>query len=135
MDIDNEKNSSCSLNEHECGCDEKKCNEKDCCEDKSNEGCGCGCGCGCGDGPGNKYITIVLEDNSELECQVLGIFGCNGNTYISLLNPTDDTVLLFRYVFNHDRTISVEDIVDDEEYEMVSKLFVAMHESQYEIVE
>ena len=75
MDIDNEKNSSCSLNEHECGCDEKKCNEKDCCEDKSNEGCGCGCGCGCGDGPGNKYITIVLEDNSELECQVLGIFG------------------------------------------------------------
>lgn len=135
MDIDNEKNSICSLNEHECRCDDKNSTEKDCSEDQSNEGCGCGCGCGCGDGPGNQYITIVLEDDSELECQVLGIFGCDSHTYIALLNPIEDTVLLFRYILNPDRTIGIEDIVDDEEYDMVSKLFVAMHESQYEIVE
>ena len=56
-------------------------------------------------------------------------------TYIAVLHPVEGTVILFRYNFNPDRTIGIEDIVDDGEYEMVSRLFVAMHGLQHEIVE
>ena len=134
MDIGKENKPCCSENEQVCECDAHQ-NSDQCNENQDSGGCSCGCGCGCGDGPGNQYVTLVLEDESELECQVLGIFGCDNHTYIALLHPIEETVLLFRYIFNPDRTIGLEDIVDDEEYEMVSKLFVAMHETQYEIVE
>lgn len=129
MNIENDKELNLSKNEHECGCD-----EYDSCKGSKDYGCGCGCGCSCGDGPGAQYLTVI-KDGSELKCQIVGIFGCGGHTYIAALCPVDETVLLFRYNFNPDRTIDIEDIMDDDEYEMVSKLFVAMHESQYEIVE
>jgi len=69
-----------------------------------------------------------------LKCQILGIFGGGGHTYIAVLHPIEETVLLFRYNFRQDRTVSIADIEDDEEYEAVSRLFVAMHDSQYEII-
>ena len=129
MDIETDKAQNFSTDEHECGCD-----GHDNCQDSHDDGCGCGCGCGCGDGPGTQYLTVI-ENDSELKCQILGIFGCDGHTYIAVLHPIEETVILFRYNFNPDRTIGIEDIVDDNEYEMVSRLFVAMHGSQYEIVE
>ena len=135
MEIENENKLCCSEQEHECGCENHQSSEKELSKDEDSAGCGCGCGCGCGDGPGDQYLTIKLEDESELECKILGIFGCGGHTYIAVFHPIEETVLIFRYIFNEDRTISVEDIEDDEEYEAVSKLFVAMHENQYEIIE
>jgi len=132
MNIEKENKLCCSGNENECVCHDHNSIENDSGGDQINEGCGCGCGCGCGDGPGDKYLTIILEDDSKLECKIIGMFGCDGNTYIAILNPIEETVLLFLYNFNQDRTIGIE---EDEEYEMVSKLFVAKHESQYEIDE
>lgn len=128
MDMDNEKTSCFSEKEHECKGDEQHSNA---------DGCGCGCGCGCGDSSGdvskdvqvNQYVTLIQPDSSELECQVLGIFqNCSFN-YVALLHPIEETVLIFRFFLNPDRSMDLVEIENDEEYEAMSELFVSKFDS------
>ena len=139
MDLNNENYSNSSEKEHSCGCGCSDHHENDCCgghdHDHDDCGCGghdhddCGCGCGCGHDHENQYLTLLLEDDSELKCQVLGIFESSGNSYIALLHPTEETVFLFRCYTKEDQTIDIEEIEDNEEYEAVSKLFLSLYNS------
>lgn len=137
MDLNNENNSNSSEKEHSCGCGCSEHHESDCCGGHDHDDCGCGghdhnhddCGCGCGHDHENQYLTLLLEDDSELKCQVLGIFESNGNSYIALLHPTEETVFLFRCYTKEDQTIDIEEIEDNEEYESVSKLFLSLYNS------
>jgi hypothetical protein len=145
MDLDNKKDTGSSEAGHSCVCGCSDHSENECCSGHEHDECGCGghdhgecgcgghdhgeCGCGCGHEHETQYLTLLLEDGSELKCQVLGLFENNGNTYISLLHPTEETVFLFRCYTRENNTIDIEEIEDNLEYEEVSKLFLSFYNS------
>lgn len=79
-------------------------------------------------------VTLTLDDNTELECVVLTIFEASGRDYIALL-PTEgedaDTgeVYLYRYS-EKDGQPELENIEDDDEYEIVSDAFDELLDEQ-----
>ena len=74
-------------------------------------------------------ITLTLEDDSELLCDVLATFpatvGGKEQMYVALL-PTDadedGEIFLYRFVENGD-DIEIFNIEDDEEFDIVSDAF------------
>ena len=37
-----------------------------------------------------EFITLQFEDSEDIECEILGVFDCDGQEYIALL-PDDGT--------------------------------------------
>ena len=73
-------------------------------------------------------ITLTLEDDSELLCDVISIFECKGKDYICLL-PADDPdgdFLFYRYKETADGDCELDDIESDEEFEDVADMFEEM---------
>ncbi len=73
-------------------------------------------------------VTLTLEDDSELECIVLTIFQAGDKDYIALLpmesqDTEEGEVFLYRYSETEDGTPNLENIEDDDEYEMVTDAF------------
>ena len=74
-------------------------------------------------------ITLTLDDDSELLCDVIATFPATINgkeqMYIALL-PTDATpeseIFLYRF-FEDGEDIDLQNIEDDEEFEIVSDAF------------
>lgn len=72
-------------------------------------------------------VTLTLDDGRDLECAILTIFEAGGRDYIALL-PLDDVeadegqVYLYRYC-EADGEPELENIEDDEEYEIVADAF------------
>ena len=101
-------------------CDETKCNG-DC------SSCG-------GDG---VTVTLTLDDDSTVECAIVGIFDGGDKEYIALLpldedgNPNEaGEVYLYRYFEDEDGNPSLENILDDEEYEIVADRFDEIQDEQ-----
>ena len=73
-------------------------------------------------------VTLTLDDGSELECIVLTIFPAGERDYIALL-PTEGAeaeegeVYLYRYSEDGEGTPDLQNIEDDEEYEIVADAF------------
>ena len=65
-------------------------------------------------------VTLTLDDGSELECIVLTIFPAGGKDYIALL-PME--VYIYRYSEDAEGNPDLQNIEDDEEYEIVSDAF------------
>ena len=93
-------------------CDETKCNG-DCAS------------CG-GDG---VTVTLTLDDDSTVECAIVGIFDGGDKEYIALL-PLDENgqnqngeVYLYRYSKDTNGQPKLENIESDEEYEIASDAF------------
>lgn len=72
-----------------------------------------------------ETIVLTLNDDSELECVVLGIFEHDDKEYISLVSIDDEQVLLYRYLENGDDSgdFTLENIETDEEFDAVSEVF------------
>ena len=73
-------------------------------------------------------VTLTLEDDTELECIVLTIFQAGDKDYIALLpmegqDAEEGEVFLYRYSETEDGTPNLENIEDDEEYELVADAF------------
>ncbi len=74
------------------------------------------------------YVTLTLEDDSEVECVVITIFEAGDRDYIALL-PTDDgdseegEVYLYRFDEDEEGNPSLSNIESDEEYEVVADRF------------
>ena len=74
------------------------------------------------------FVTLTLEDNSEVECVVITIFEAGDRDYIALL-PTDDDgseegeVYLYRFDEDEEGNPSLSNIESDEEYEVVADRF------------
>lgn len=74
-------------------------------------------------------ITLTLDDDSELLCDVIATFPATVNgkeqMYIALI-PTDaepeDDIYLYRFIDNGDE-IDVQNIEDDEEFDIVADAF------------
>ena len=81
----------------------------------------------------NKFNNLDdedLDDGSSMECQILTIFEADGRDYIALLpvdedeQPNEDgEVFIYRYSEDAEGNPSLENIEDDEEYEVVSDRF------------
>ena len=78
----------------------------------------------------DMFVTLDLEDGSSVECQILTIFEADGRDYIALL-PLDENgdtnedgeVFIYRYSEDAEGNPSLENIEDDDEYEVVSDRF------------
>ena len=74
-------------------------------------------------------VTLTLEDDTELECMILGTFEAGEHEYIALLPVSDDEddegdVLLYRYIAGEgDADPEIANIESDEEYELAADAF------------
>lgn len=80
-------------------------------------------------------VTLTLDDGSELECVVLTIFEAGGRDYIALLpmegeDAEEGEVYLYRYMEDQDGNPSLDNIEDDDEYEVVSDAFDELLDEQ-----
>ncbi|WMM26469.1 DUF1292 domain-containing protein [Tissierella sp. MB52-C2] len=123
-------------------------NKKDETFEYNDEHCGgCGCGCDCDDHDHevdgfdfedmdeNDIIYLTLDDDTELECNVLGIFEVEDVEYIALLPMGDDEVLLYRYVELEDNEFDLLPIENEEEFGTVSEAFEALFIDDEDFVE
>ncbi len=88
-------------------------------------------------------VTLDMDDGTQVECEILTIFEVNGQDYIALL-PTDEeaveeeegTVYIYRYFETEDGSPSLENILNDEEYEAVEEKFdELLDEAEFETFE
>ncbi len=84
------------------------------------------------------YVTLTLDDDSEIECIVITIFEAGERDYIALL-PMDDAesedgeVFLYRYSEDAEGNPILDSIESDEEYEIVADRFDEwLDEQEYE---
>ncbi len=97
-------------------CDETKCNGD------------------CSTCDGNVTVTLTLDDDSTVECAIIGIFEGGGQDYIALLpldengENSDGEVYLYRYAVENGAP-KLENIENDEEYEIASEAFDEMLDS------
>lgn len=92
------------------------------------------CGCGCNHSHSHdemQTITITLEDDTELECGIIGHFNVNEIDYIALLPEAFDEVLIYRYTETED-FVDIENIESDEEFLMVSEVFQSILDEEDE---
>ena len=78
----------------------------------------------------DMFVTLDLDDGSSVECQILTIFEAEGRDYIALLpldengdDNEDGEVFIYRYSEDAEGNPSLENIEDDDEYEVVSDRF------------
>ncbi len=76
----------------------------------------------------DETVTLVLEDDTEVECDVLAIFPVEEKSYVALL-PTDGpdaeegNVYLYRYTENENGEPEISDIEDEGEFNAASEVF------------
>ncbi len=80
-------------------------------------------------------VTLTLDDGSELECVVLTIFPAGERDYIALLpmegeEAEEGEVYLYRYTETEDGAPNLENIEDDDEYEIVADAFDELLDEQ-----
>ena len=80
-------------------------------------------------------VTLTLDDGSQLECVVLTIFDAGEREYIALLpmesaETEEGEVYLYRYTEDADGNPNLENIEDDEEYDMVADAFDELLDEQ-----
>ena len=72
------------------------------------------------------FVTITLEDDSEIECEVLTIFEVEEQDYIPLLHDNgeeDGEIFIYRYFEDEDGEPGLDNIETQEEFDMVSEVF------------
>lgn len=94
------------------------------------------CSCGCEHDHDHEMeemetMTLTLDDDTELNCGIIGVFEVDGIEYIALLPEDDDTVLIYQY--NEDgEEVELSLIEDDDTFEKVSQAFDELWEDEDE---
>ena len=74
--------------------------------------------------PQEMFVTLDLDDGSQLECQILTIFDVDNQNYIALVPvDNDEEVLFYRYFEDEEGNPSLENIDSDDEFDAVSDRF------------
>ena len=71
-------------------------------------------------------LTLFLDDNTEMDCDISAIFQVEDKDYIALTPIYDyETEEVFLYRVSHigDDDLNLENIVDDHEFERVAEAF------------
>lgn len=99
--------------------------------DNNQQPGGCGCGPDCNHDHDHDHdnehhsITLTLEDDTELLCQVLGNFEVDGKEYIALLPEDSEEVLIYNFSETDD-VVNIENIEDDAEFERAAAILEAL---------
>ena len=75
---------------------------------------------------GKVSVSIILEDDSVIECVVLNIFSAGDREYIAVMPENDNEeglVYLYRYSETEDGQPELTNIETDEEYEIAADAF------------
>ena len=80
-------------------------------------------------------VTLTLDDDTEVECVVLTVFNAGEHEYIALLpmegaDSEEGEVYLYRYSETADGTPNLDNIEDDDEYEIVAEAFDELLDAQ-----
>ncbi len=80
-------------------------------------------------------VTLELDDGTSVECAVLTIFPVGENDYIALLpldgeSAEEGEVYLYKYTESPEGEPSLDNIMDDDEYEAVADAFDELLDSQ-----
>lgn len=80
-------------------------------------------------------VTLELDDGTSVECEILTIFPVGDNDYIALLPTTGEAaeegeIYLYRYTETPEGEPSLDNIMDDDEYEAVADAFDELLDSQ-----
>jgi len=74
--------------------------------------------------PQEMFVTLDLDDGSQLECQILTIFDVDHQNYIALVPvDNDEEVIFYRYFEDEEGNPSLENIDSDDEFDAVSDRF------------
>lgn len=74
--------------------------------------------------PQEMFVTLDLDDGSQLECQILTIFDVDNQNYIALVPvDNDEEVIFYRYFEDEEGNPSLENIDSDDEFHAVSDRF------------
>ena len=71
-------------------------------------------------------LTLFLDDNTEMDCDISAIFQVEDKDYIALTPIYDyetEEVFLYRLKNTLDSGLEFENIVDDNEFELVAEAF------------
>ena len=83
-------------------------------------------------------VTLTLDDDSVVECEVITIYEANGKDYIALLplneNGESESGDVYLYRYNEENgEPNLENIEDDDEYEIAADAFDEwMDEQEFE---
>lgn len=117
--------------DHNSCCTDESHTHNTCCED---DDCGCddknpSC---CFEEDDMDIITLTLDDNTEMECGVLGIFEVEGTEYIALVSIETQDVYLYKYNELPGKADEFEllDIENDEEFKKVEAAFNSLMEEE-----
>lgn len=72
-----------------------------------------------------QTIDLVLEDGTNLTCDVIGIFEVDDEQYIALAEPENDNVLIYIYEEKGDE-VFLKNIESQEDYISVSESFMEL---------
>ena len=80
-------------------------------------------------------VPLTLDDDTEVECVVLTVFNAGEHEYIALLpmegaDSEEGEVYLYRYSETEDGTPNLDNIEDDDEYEIVAEAFDELLDAQ-----
>ncbi len=95
--------------------DNKECN----CNDHHDHDHECDCGC---NDEEMQVINLTLDDGSEMQCGVIGVFDVEEKSYIALLSDEDE-VLLYEFKEVDEESIDLIRIEDDAEFDLVAEAF------------
>lgn len=80
--------------------------------------------------PQDIFVTLELDDDSELECKVIAIFEANDQDYIALLpveneddESEEDELLFYRYSEDEEGNPTLDNIENEAEFEIVADRF------------
>lgn len=96
-----------SEHNHECNCGHDNCN----CEEET------------------LTVTLTLDNDEVIECAVLTIYKAGGKEYIALLPLDEDgeseegDVFIYRYEEDENGEPTLDNIEDDDEYEIAADAF------------
>ena len=72
----------------------------------------------------DDIITLEFDDNTAVDCSIMGTFEVNGKEYIALYTEDgSEEVFIYGYVENSDETFELVEIVDDAEFDAAAAEF------------
>ena len=77
----------------------------------------------------DEIVTLTLDDDTELDCQIIAIYPVDDKRYIALMPPEDyegaeeGEVFIYGYEEDEDGEPSLINIEDDDEYEAAADAF------------
>lgn len=85
--------------------------------------------CNCGHDHDHEEVDVIyltLEDDTELECEIIGVFEVENKEYIALMPLEDEEILLYEYHELEGDEFELK-LIEEEEFQLASEAFYALY--------